>query len=638
MSDPFASASAYRARGWVGTLPLPLGRKTPPPAGFTGDGGAWPSPSDLVDWAESAPQNIALRLPPNVIALDVDDTAAFLALVELVGPLPATWRVHSGGDRLGHLYYRLPAGIVSTGWGAPCPGVDLLRHGHRYSIVAPSLHPSGTTYTWARPDVREGSDQRDALPGPGDLPELPAAWVSYLAGDEAVARDGSKQERAVDGDLLQVGTPIHAAPKGPGHQQVLFSHAASMRARGVREGEAEATIRYRAEHDCVPPWGTNPKPGDVGPWEAVKHAYKYEEGEQPETGPALTLVGAPTQTVDTSSDLSPEPPLIAPVDWHQAFDAPSEVAWIVPGLIPEGEGVSLYSPAGVGKSVLLLELAVAVATGRPFLGSPVEQRVVLYVDHENSLAGDVVRRLRDMEVGPGDLDNLRYLSYPEMIALNRTAGGAQLVEVAQQEGATLVVIDTISRAVDGEENSNDTINAFYRAAGLPLKRLGIAYIRLDHTGKDAERGARGGSAKSGDVGLIWRLDRPDPEREEFLLQCEKDRTPVAEKVIAFRRLDTPLRHERMPVPSYLDVEAATQRRIWAQMDALGVDVDPNKDNGQPLAKNALGTKLRDAGIKGEEKWTTSVARVRWAHLHNYPPAARPVWAPELPLSMTGGAQ
>lgn len=45
--DPFASAAAYRAKGWVGTLPLPLGRKTPPPAGFTGDGGAWPTTRDL---------------------------------------------------------------------------------------------------------------------------------------------------------------------------------------------------------------------------------------------------------------------------------------------------------------------------------------------------------------------------------------------------------------------------------------------------------------------------------------------------------------------------------------------------------------------------------------------------------------
>jgi hypothetical protein len=56
-----------------------------------------------------------------------------------------------------------------------------------------------------------------------------------------------------------------------------------------------------------------------------------------------------------------------------------------------------------------------------------------------------------------------------------------------------VVIDTVSRAIDGEENSNDTW----------LNQLGIAMIRLDHSGKDETKGMRGGSAKSGDVDAVW---------------------------------------------------------------------------------------------------------------------------------------
>jgi hypothetical protein len=63
------------------------------------------------------------------------------------------------------------------------------------------------------------------------------------------------------------------------------------------------------------------------------------------------------------------------------------------------------------------------------------------------------------------------------------------------------------RAVEGEENSSDTFNSFYRCTGLRLKALGVAWARLDHAGKDPTKGQRGSSAKDGDVDLVLRLDR-----------------------------------------------------------------------------------------------------------------------------------
>lgn len=61
----------------------------------------------------------------------------------------------------------------------------------------------------------------------------------------------------------------------------------------------------------------------------------------------------------------------------------------------------------------------------------------------------------------------------------------------------MVVIDTISRAVGGEENDNDTWLNFYQYTGLRLKQAKVSVIRLDHTGKDLTEGERGGSAKAG---------------------------------------------------------------------------------------------------------------------------------------------
>jgi hypothetical protein len=611
--DPFASAAQYRAKGWVGTLPLPRAKKTPPPKGFTGDGGVWPSTADIAAWSETGPQNIALRLPPNVIALDVDDLKAFAGLVELVGPLPPTWRAHSGGERVGHFYYRLPPGVVSTDWGAPCPGVDLLRFGHRYSVVAPSLHPSGTRYAWARPD---GTDAGTDLPGPGDLPELPAAWVDYLGGE------GTETSTTFEGSVRDsFGDVGEIIPSGR-HQEALFQHACSMRARGVPESEAAAVIRHRAAHDCTPPWK-----GPDDPWHAVKHAYvKYEAGA-PLDAPWPAYDAAVEALVNDSAPINNESlgERFTFLDWRALAATPPEpVDWYVPGVIAAGRGHVLYSATGIGKSLISLEWCVDMVR---------RGLTVLYVDHENDPRRDIWElRLVPMRVEADELDRLRYLSFPEMGPLDRPEGGAELLAIALEAGADIVVVDTATRTVKGEENSNDTWTAWDRNTGVKLRRAGIGFLRIDHSGKDSDKGQRGGSNKATDVDLVWRLELTG--EDEFVLTNEKARIPVPEKVIALRRERVPnLHHARIEPPSRLTREAAKMREIWAAMDSAGVEIDPTDDLGHPKGVRKLATEVRDlTGAEGRHELLSSVAKARWASVHNAF-AERPDWAP--PLSELG---
>lgn len=157
--DPFGhAAQLYRAAGWRGTLPLPYGRKTPPPDGFTGAAGAWPSEADVHAWIEDdRPRNIALRLPPGVIGLDIDaydgrpGAETLAALERKLGRLPPTWRSSSRDDdpHSGIRFYRVPEGVTGM-WAGP--GIDVIRYAHRYAVVWPSVHPSGRVYRWYRPD------------------------------------------------------------------------------------------------------------------------------------------------------------------------------------------------------------------------------------------------------------------------------------------------------------------------------------------------------------------------------------------------------------------------------------------------------------------------------------------------------
>ena len=168
---------AYRLGGWSGVLPLPPQRKFSPPAGWTGREGRNPDDSQIEQWMSQVPDgNIALRLPPDVVGIDVDaygnkpGRETLAALEENLGPLPPTWISTSREDGVsGIRLFRCQSDIEFPGGG---PGIDIIQHHHRYTVVAPSVHPEGRIYHWITPDGQRAT----AFPSVDDLPELPAAW------------------------------------------------------------------------------------------------------------------------------------------------------------------------------------------------------------------------------------------------------------------------------------------------------------------------------------------------------------------------------------------------------------------------------------------------------------------------------
>lgn len=275
------------------------------------------------------------------------------------------------------------------------------------------------------------------------------------------------------------------------------------------------------------------------------------------------------------------------IDWHALWADETQDEWIIEPILPARRLVALFSAPKVGKSLLLLELAVAMATGDAVLGTTLDRaRIVLYVDFENDPRGDIRTRLVAMGRKPSELDNLRYLSFPRLEALDSKAGAARLLEICTEYAAEVVVIDTVSRAVQGDENENDTWLRFYRYTGLALKQAGIASIRLDHTGKDPEKGMRGGSAKYGDVDAVWQMSAVT--ETTFRLECKANRMPITEKVIVLRREQLPHLHHAVEGGGVLAIATARQQQLVAQLNEIYGDKTP------PSLKDAC-KRLRERG-------------------------------------------
>ena len=329
----------------------------------------------------------------------------------------------------------------------------------------------------------------------------------------------------------------------------------------------------------------------------------------PEPSPFVVPEGTPDEVAEQAAKISAFIRTHFPlIDWQLLWDTEDEEdEWVLYPLIPSRRLVALFSAPKVGKSLLMLEIAVGVARGTYVLGvTPDRPRRVLYVDFENDPRGDIRVRLQSMGTSPEELDNLCYLSFPTLAKLDTAAGATELMAIVAEYGCELVVIDTISRAVGGEENDNDTWLAFYRHTGLAMKQAGVACIRLDHTGKDHEKGMRGGSAKYGDVDAVWKLARVTDD--VFQLECTDTRMRIVENVVVVRRCDNPLRHE---------VAGAGRTAAWDAETAALVETMDHHDLADDISRVDARDVLKLHGVRaGNETYARAVKlRKRRKGLH-----------------------
>lgn len=239
---------AYWDAGWRGILPLPAGRKKSPPDGFTGYSGGWPSYPDIYQWAHDRPGgNICLRLPPDVIGIDIDaygDKTGGRTLEHaeaLWGPLPGTVRTTSRLDPIsGIRLYRVPQGtILQTVIRFPSEGlgnIEIIQYSHRYAVVWPSIHPDPDEQ--GRPRMYRWLDHLgfflDDVPDSdyAGIVELPPAWLEALcaaAPPETTATDAHAALAALPGgepdpavlQRLQTALAALRDPSGSRHDLTL---------------------------------------------------------------------------------------------------------------------------------------------------------------------------------------------------------------------------------------------------------------------------------------------------------------------------------------------------------------------------------------------------------------------------------
>jgi KaiC/GvpD/RAD55 family RecA-like ATPase len=183
------------------------------------------------------------------------------------------------------------------------------------------------------------------------------------------------------------------------------------------------------------------------------------------------------------------------VVWAAAIMLELDKAGLVDGLLPRDGIFVLYGESGSGKTFITLDLVCHVAAGRPWRGMTVDQGVVVYIAAENPKS--VERRVWAWRKRHG-VQHLPVLVVRSSVDLLNGSADA-LVKLVEQVKArhgriAAVVVDTLSRAMTGNENAPDDMGKFVNAVGRIGQAAEAHAIVVHHAGKDTARGARGHSS------------------------------------------------------------------------------------------------------------------------------------------------
>lgn len=233
--------------------------------------------------------------------------------------------------------------------------------------------------------------------------------------------------------------------------------------------------------------------------------------------------------IESVNDDLPEPESMADVWEHLPELSPS----LIDGVLRKGHKMLLAGPSKAGKSYLLIELAIALAEGRHWLGWPCAKGRVMYVNLELDRAS-CLHRFRDVytalkwrpdSIGNIDIWNLRGKSAP----MDKLA--PKLIRRAQKKDYVAIIIDPIYKVITGDENSADQMAHFCNQFDRICTDLGSAVIYCHHHSKGYQGQKRSIDRASGS-GVFARdpdalLDLTELEKTKSIIKLIEDRATCA---------------------------------------------------------------------------------------------------------------
>lgn len=169
--------------------------------------------------------------------------------------------------------------------------------------------------------------------------------------------------------------------------------------------------------------------------------------------------------------------------------------WIIKGVLPQAALAVIFGDSGSGKTFFALDMAISVATGRPWRDTPVAAGGVAYVVAEG--AGGFVDRAfaycHQHGLNPDEFPLHILADQPNL--MQKPDVDDLIAELERCGPLSVIYLDTYARVMgEGNENEAKDVNKIVRNCAKIHQATKAIVVLIHHSGKDTTKGARGSGA------------------------------------------------------------------------------------------------------------------------------------------------
>jgi hypothetical protein len=284
---------------------------------------------------------------------------------------------------------------------------------------------------------------------------------------------------------------------------------------------------------------------------------------------------------------------------HLIDDGFDETEWIIPGLLAEGDRAIVTGTTGAGKSTLVTQVGVQVASGvNPFTGASMKPRRVLIVDAENprDVLRDRLQRLRAIASSRLDDPSRLTIKSTDSQSWNLTDPDefAVLADIVERRQIDLVVLGPLYKLRDGDPKEEHNARRLSDHLDTLRSDHRCAVIIEAHPTKEGKTTVPAGAAlwtQWPEIGVTLTADG----------HLRYWRPPRRDGVRVPTRL---VRGGEWPWSARFDPPAATVAPVSADMAQTVLDFLV-RHKGTEFARTMLASKMRAEGVKCRDTAVTS---------------------------------
>jgi len=346
--------------------------------------------------------------------------------------------------------------------------------------------------------------------------------------------------------------------------------------------------------------------GDFTAAASVLHTLGYGRAKEPTLGVTFNL--KPTAAAGQSVQVQPEEGPIPLGTLKKRFPEMRPV--LIDGFLRIGETMNIIAAPKTGKSWLVTQLAICVASGTEWFGHTCASGKVLLIDnelHEETSANRiplVVEAMRKVNPGLPNVDDM-------IDVWNLRGKWKSIADLAawlpkfREAEYRMIVIDAFYRALpkDTDENDNGSIAGIYNLIDTFAKKVGCSFVLIHHTSKgnqsqksitDVGAGA-GSQSRAADTHLVLREHKDDGY---LVLEAVVRSFPRQEPIVLQKAFPLMLPdYERNPE----DLAGKAEQKMpkhgteaVLEIDELATRVADLVDEGKPEPKTSFILKIQKA--------------------------------------------